>query len=84
MDTAKRDDVVPEGDEGGAAGAVDEDDGARLPDVDTAERDDVVPEDAEGATGSAATALPIRTHTATLPPACRRRPTDVRLPLQLD
>ena len=32
VDTAERDDVVVEDDEGGASGAVDEDDGARLPD----------------------------------------------------
>ena len=38
VDTAERDDVVAEDDEGGASGAVDEDAGARLPDVDTAER----------------------------------------------
>ena len=53
VDTAERDDVVVEDDEGGASGAVDEDDGARLPDVDTAERDDVVVEDDEGGASGA-------------------------------
>ena len=52
VDTAERDDVVAEDDEGGASGAVDEDSGARLPDVDTAERDDVVEEEG-GASGAA-------------------------------
>ena len=53
VDTAERDDVVVEDDEGGASGAVDEDDGTRLPDVDTAERDDVVPGDDEGGASGA-------------------------------
>ena len=53
MDTAERDDVVPEDDGGGASGAVDEDSGARLPDVDTAQRDDVVPEDDGGGASGA-------------------------------
>ena len=44
--------MVAEDDEGGASGAVDEDSGARLPDVDTAERDDVVEEEG-GASGAA-------------------------------
>ena len=57
MDTAERDDVVQEDDEGGAAGAVGGDDPARLPHVDTAERDDVVQEYVDGgASGSVATA----------------------------
>ena len=45
MDTAQRDDVVPEDDGGGATGAAD--DGGVTPPagVDTAQRDDVVPED---------------------------------------
>ena len=53
VDTAERDDVVAEDDEGGASGAVDEDSGARLPDVDTAQRDDVVVEDDEGGASGA-------------------------------
>ena len=55
VDTAQRDDVVPEDDGGGASGAVDEGSERRLPDVDNAQRDDVVEEE-EGATGSAANA----------------------------
>ena len=55
VDTAQRDDVVPEDDGGGASGAVDEGSEGRLPDVDNAQRDDVVEEE-EGATGSAANA----------------------------
>ena len=53
VDTAQRDDVVPEDDGGGASGAVD---GGVTPPagVDTAQRDDVVPEDdGGGATGAA-------------------------------
>ena len=55
VDTAQRDDVVPEDDGGGASGAVDDGSGVLLPDVDNAQRDDVVEEE-EGATGSAANA----------------------------
>ena len=53
MDTAQRDDVVPEDDEGGASGAVDDGSGALLPDVDNAQRDDVVPEDDGGGASGA-------------------------------
>ncbi len=50
VDTAQRDDVVPEDDEGDAPRAEDDGSGARLPGVDTAQRDDVVEEDEEGGT----------------------------------
>ena len=53
VDTAQRDDVVPEDDEGGASGAVDDGSGALLPDVDNAQRDDVVPEDDGGGASGA-------------------------------
>ena len=53
VDTAQRDDVVPEDDEGGASGAVDDGSGALLPDVDNAQRDDVVPEDDGGSASGA-------------------------------
>ena len=53
VDTAQRDDVVPEDDGGGASGAVDDGSGALLPDVDNAQRDDVVPEDDGGGASGA-------------------------------
>ena len=53
VDTAERDDVVAEDDEGGASGAVDDGSGALLPDVDNAQRDDVVAEDDGGGASGA-------------------------------
>ena len=53
VDTAQRDDVVPEDDAGGASGPVDDGSAGLDPEVDTAQRDDVVPEDdAGGASGA--------------------------------
>ena len=53
VDTAQRDDVVPEDDEGGASGAVDDGSGVLLPDVDNAQRDDVIREDDGGGASGA-------------------------------
>ena len=53
VDTAQRDDVVPEDDGGGASGAVDDGSGVLLPDVDNAQRDDVIREDDGGGASGA-------------------------------